>query len=395
MNFILFEDGSAERLLPLTFTCPVGELRVGISTLKEKWETLLQASCSYLTRDYLQKKYPLIDDEDNLLINTSIVPTNDLISEILALEKDESLKKAAVLCAVRLGREEVNEFLKNANKKVKEYRGDLLKIDYLYDIFRLNGQIMEQDFALLTQHRMSESLSSTNTVLGKNKVFLEAGARVECSILNTENGNIYIGKNSEVMEHSVIRGPFALCEHSTVKMASKIYENSTVGPHSKVGGELNNVVIQAYSNKGHDGFLGNSVIGKWCNLGADTNNSNLKNNYAAVKLWNYASNKLEQTGLQFCGLIMGDHSKCGINTMFNTGTVVGVGANIFGSGFPPNFIPSFAWGGASGFSETKIDKFFETARTMMSRRSIDLDEQEKEILQWIFQKTSKYRQQVL
>lgn len=392
MNYILFEDKTATHLFPLTFTRPVGELRVGITTLKEKWETHLQASCSYLTRDYLQKKYFLKCEEDNLLINASIIPNQELLHEILLLKKGENLRQGEVLCAIRLDDKEVEHFLKNTEKKGKEYKGKLLKINYLYDIFTLNGEIIEQDFALLTHHRKSETLSSTNTVLGKNKVFVEKGAKVEYSILNTENGNIYIGKNSEVMENSVIRGPFALCEQSTVKIASKIYENTTIGPHSKVGGELNNVVIQAYSNKGHDGFLGNSVIGQWCNLGADTNNSNLKNNYAEVKLWNYVSEEFEKTGLQFCGLIMGDHTKCGINTMFNTGTVVGVGANIFGSGFPRNFIPSFIWGGISDFKEMRIEKFFETAKTMMSRRNINLDEKEKEILQHIFQTTSKYRQ---
>lgn len=393
MNYILFDDQTAERLLPLTFTRPVSEIRVGITTIKTKWEMYLNANCSYLTKSYLQKKYPTKQGDDNLLINASLIPNNKLINSILNLKQGQCIVQNNCICALRLNKNELNKFNPNSYDTTngENYEGKYLKINYLYDIFTLNGTVIEQDFEMITKGRESQTISSSNRVLGSNKIFIEQGAKVECAILNTENGSIYIGKDSEVMENSVIRGPFAMCEHSAVKMGAKIYENTTIGPYSKVGGELNNVVIQAYSNKGHDGFLGNSVIGEWCNLGADTNNSNLKNNYAEVRLWDYNTEHFVKTGLQFCGLIMGDHSKCGINTMFNTGTVVGVSANIFGSGFPRNFIPSFAWGGANGFTETKPQNAFETAKIMMNRRNIVFNDNEQDILQHVFDITAKYR----
>ncbi len=394
MNYILFEDKSSESLLPMTFTRPVAEIRVGIITIKEKWDKRLQTSCSHITRDYLSEKYTLKTSDDNILINGAVLPNDQLIKSINKLQQGEALMQGEILCAVRLKADDVLSFNYQSYKadKVVEYSDNILKINNLYDIFTFNGQAIESDFNLLTKNRKSATLSPTNTVIGNNKVFVEEGAQVECAILNTKAGNIYIGKDAEVMENSVIRGPFALCEHGAVKVGAKIYENTTVGPYSKVGGELSNVVIQAYSNKGHDGFLGNSVIGEWCNLGADTNNSNLKNNYAPVRLWNYVTEHFDRTGLQFCGLIMGDHSKCGINTMFNTGTVVGVAANIFGSGFPRNFVPSFAWGGASGFTETKLKPTFETAKIMMSRRNLEFTQQEQDILTHIFEVTAKYRE---
>lgn len=393
MNYILFDDQTAERLLPLTFTRPVSEIRVGITTIKTKWEMYLNANCSYLTKSYLQKKYPTKQGDDNLLINASLIPNNELIDSILNLKQGQCIVQNNCICALRLNKNELNKFNPNSYDTTngENYEGKYLKINYLYDIFTLNGTVIEQDFEMITKGRESQTISSSNRVLGSNKIFIEQGAKVECAILNTENGSIYIGKDSEVMENSVIRGPFAMCEHGAVKMGAKIYENTTIGPYSKVGGELNNVVIQAYSNKGHDGFLGNSVIGEWCNLGADTNNSNLKNNYAEVRLWDYNTEHFVKTGLQFCGLIMGDHSKCGINTMFNTGTVVGVSANIFGSGFPRNFIPSFAWGGANGFTETKPQNAFETAKIMMNRRNIVFNDNEQDILQHVFDITAKYR----
>jgi UDP-N-acetylglucosamine diphosphorylase/glucosamine-1-phosphate N-acetyltransferase len=265
-------------------------------------------------------------------------------------------------------------------------------VENVWDIFSKNGDAIKADFDLITRGRTSQPLSTSNTVIGDAKqIFLEEGAIVEASILNTNAGPIYIAKDSEIMEGSVVRGPFSLGEHAALKLSTKIYGPTTVGPHSKVGGEVNNSVIFAYSNKGHDGFLGNSVIGEWCNLGADTNNSNLKNNYGNVKLYNYAQDKMIDTGLQFCGLIMGDHSKCGINTMFNTGTVVGVGANIFGGGFPPTHIPSFSWGGADGMEEYKFDKMIETANRVYARRNLTVDAVEKDILEKVFKNTEATR----
>ncbi|HAF27565.1 MAG TPA: glucose-1-phosphate thymidylyltransferase [Bacteroidales bacterium] len=393
MNYILFDDKSWDNLLPLTFTKPTCEIRAGIITLKEKWEKSLNVKLSYLTKEYLQKKYILNIDDDNILINGSIISDINIIKHIQNLNINEALIKDNKILAVRLGKKDVTIFdYKNTDKySIKNYEDDVVKITWPWDIFRLNEKIIKSDFELLTKGRVSALLSKTNNVIGTENVFIEEGAKIEFATLNASTGPIYIGKDAEIMENSVIRGPFALCDHSVVKMAAKIYGPTTVGPHSKVGGEINNSVIFGYSNKAHDGFLGNSVIGEWCNLGADTNNSNLKNNYTEVRLWNYENQRFIKTGLQFCGLIMGDHSKCAINTMFNTGTVVGVNANIFGEGFPRNFIPSFSWGGAHGFTVYGIDKAFEVAEIVMERRGIKINQIEKNILKEIFERTSKYR----
>ncbi len=393
MNYILFDDKTWNNLLPLTFTRPVSEVRFGMLTLKEKWEKYLKHDCSYFTQPYLSAKYPLIIGNDNVFINSSLIPSAELLSEIDNLETGQVLKYNEVVCALRLNKAMAERFnpedccVGNSVQTIT----DCIKINHVWDIFSNNGDALEHDFKILTKGRKSMPLSKTNTVIGNNDVFVERGAVVECAVLNTTKGSIYIGKNAEVMENSVIRGPFALCTGATLKIGSKIYGPTTVGPHSKVGGELNNVVIFGYSNKGHDGFLGNTVIGEWCNLGADTNNSNLKNNYAEVKLWNYTEERFVKTGLQFCGLIMGDHSKCGINTMFNTGTVVGVACNIFGSGYPRNFVPSFSWGGAQGFTECKLQAAYDIAKLVMERREMTFSETDQNILQHVFEMTAKYR----
>lgn len=393
MNYILFDDKTWDQLLPLTFTRPVSEVRLGILTLKAKWEKYLKEPCSYFTKEHLSNKYKTVIDDDNIFINSSLIPTAELLSELETLEMGQVLTCGETICALRIDRESAEKFEPEVccEGRCIQTISECMKINRPYDIFELNGEGIEVDFKLITKGKKSQKISKTNTVIGDNDVFIERGAKVECAILNTNNGPIYIGKNAEIMENSAIRGPFALCNDSTVKMGAKIYGPTTVGPCSKVGGELNNVVIFANSNKGHDGFLGNSVIGEWCNFGADSNNSNLKNNYADVKLWDYTYDRFTKTGLQFCGLIMGDHSKCGINTMFNTGTVVGVGTNIFGDGFPRNFIPSFAWGGSHGFKVTQLSKAFETAQLVMERRGVNLDEDEKEILTAVFEMTKKYR----
>jgi UDP-N-acetylglucosamine diphosphorylase/glucosamine-1-phosphate N-acetyltransferase len=268
---------------------------------------------------------------------------------------------------------------------------NFIQLDFCYDIFSKNGEAIEADFIHITAGRSSQAIPEGNQVLNPERIFIEEGAKINFSILNASTGSIYIGKNAEVMEGCKIRGPFALCEDAGLKMDAKIYGPTTVGPHCKVGGEVNNVVFYAYSNKGHDGFVGNAVIGEWVNMGADTNNSNLKNTYDEVKLWNYRTNRFEKTGLTFCGLMMADHAKCGINTMFNTGTVVGVGANIFGSGFPRNFIPSFSWGGAQGFETFVLNKFFKTAEAVYKRRNVPFTEADKELLSVVFEQSKTYR----
>jgi UDP-N-acetylglucosamine diphosphorylase/glucosamine-1-phosphate N-acetyltransferase len=395
MNYILFDDNTWENLLPLTFTKPIAEIRVGILTIKEKWEKYLKTKCSYHTKDYLRNKFPTDIDNDNIFINGSLIPSAELISEITNLEQGQILYNDDVIYALRLNKMDAENFEveKYSSKLNVKSISNCTKISNTWDIFRMNGEAIENDFKAITKGRKSQPLSKTNTVLGDNEIFIERGASIECAILNTTNGSIYIGKNAEIMEGSSIRGPFALGQESTIKMGAKIYGPTTIGPYCKAGGEINNSILFAYSNKGHDGFLGNSVIGEWCNLGADTNNSNLKNNYAEVKLWNYNKERFLKTGLQFCGLVMGDHSKCGINTMFNTGTVVGVSANIFGDGFPRNFVPSFAWGGASGFTETKLNKAFETIERVMERRDVPFDDVEKQLLTDVFNLTAKYRKQ--
>lgn len=385
MNFILFDD-HRDNFLPLTFTRPVCDLRIGILTIREKWEKHLKAKTSTLTEDYLSEKYPLITKSQNILINGSVCPNLKLVKDILALKEGEALVSNETIIALHSPTADVSNY-----KSRKETKAFSLHIKNVWDIFQKNGRAIEDDFELLVKGKKSQRISKTNQVINSKNVFLEKGAKVECTILNASAGPIYIRKDAEIMEGSIVRGPFSLGEHSQLKMGAKIYGPTTIGPESKVGGEVNNSVIFGFSNKAHDGFLGNSVIGEWCNIGADSNNSNLKNNYAHVKLWNYFSEKFENTGLTFCGLIMGDHSKCGINTMFNTGTVVGVSANIFGAGFPRNFVADFSWGGAAGFTTYKLNDAFGTAEKAFERRSKKLNETEKLILSRVFELTEKYR----
>ncbi len=394
-NLILFDNEIREQLLPLTFTRPVGELRVGILTIREKWERWLNLKASYITQDYLAEKYPIKITKNNYVINGSVLPSERLCRLVKQLDDNEALLHHDELIAARLDEEQFQRLIKD--DEIQELAGfDLegtpyLKINQLTDIFNINAQAIEEDFALLTKDRVSQPISNTNRVLGAENIFIEEGATVEFATLNASKGPIYIGKNSEIMEGAMVRGPLALCENAMLKMGAKAYGGTTIGPYSKIGGEVNNIVVTGYSSKGHDGFLGNSVLGEWCNLGADTNSSNLKNNYTEVRLWNYTTETFKKTGLQFCGLIMGDHSKCGINTMFNTGTVVGVFANIFGAGYPRNFIPSYAWGGPSGFTTYQTRKAFETAKAVMDRRKVAFDDSDQKILEKVFEFTKDHR----
>lgn len=392
MSLILFDDHSWDNLLPLTFTRPLSELRVGILTIAEKWEHDLECKSTPLTREYLREKFPCNAEKDKLYVNSSLLPESKIVEHIAKLQVNQAIVKQGVLLAARIVEGEYASFDPAfwIGKGIA-YAGEISLIDYPWKIFRLNGQEIKADFHRITRGRKSEKLSNTVRVDRPGNVFVEPGFSGGYFTMNASRGPIYLGANSEIMEESVIRGPFALCEGSVVKMGAKIYGPTTLGPYSKVGGEINNSVLLANSNKAHDGFLGNSVLGEWCNLGADTNNSNLKNNYAHVKIWNYPSASFIDTGGQFCGLIMGDHSKCGINTMFNTGTVVGVSANIFGAGFPPTFIPSFSWGGADGFVEYKMEKVMETANLVMERREIELSREDKVILDHIFQYSKGFR----
>ncbi|MFO8021716.1 MAG: GlmU family protein [Perlabentimonas sp.] len=392
---VLFDDSRRESLLPLTFTRPVSMIRVGVLTIHEKWEKVLKRPCGFFTAPYLRRKFHANQEGKGpcLFINGGIIPTSNLIDAIGSLKLYEAIIYGDKLVAAILPDLPSDDFpLSSVSFPIaQKWTNNLLEIEHPWDIFSKNGEALLRDFDLLTKGRTSEKISSSNKVLGSHPIFIEKGAVVECSVLNASNGPIYIGENAEIMEGSLVRGPFALCDNSTLKLGAKIYGPTTIGPHCKIGGEVNNCVFFGFSNKAHDGFIGNSVVGEWCNLGADSNTSNLKNNYASVKLWNYSKGGFLDTGLQFCGLIMGDHSKCGINTMFNTGTVVGVSANIFGDGFPRNFIPSFSWGGAQGFAIYKTNKAFETAQKVMARRGLNLDDIEREILEHVFNVTTCYR----
>jgi UDP-N-acetylglucosamine diphosphorylase/glucosamine-1-phosphate N-acetyltransferase len=390
MAIILFDDNAHKTLLPLTYTRPVADLRIGILTIAEKWAKYLNTDYSFYTQPYLQAKFSVNYTADNIFINGSVCPDDGLLAAIHQLEDGEALKFGDLLIAVKGCK--LHEFnIDTKPDRVIEYLHPIVAIKHPEDIFKNNDIELRKDFKLLTKGRTSATISSTNTIIGDD-FFAEEGAIAECSTFNTTQGPIYLGKHTEVWEGTHIRGSFALCEHSQVKMGAKIYGATTIGPCSRVGGEISNAVIWGYSSKGHDGFLGNSVLGEWCNIGADSNNSNLKNNYAEVKLWDYATGHFRKTGLQFCGLIMADHAKCGINTMFNTGTVVGVSANVFGSGFPNNFVADFAWGGAQGFETYSLQKMVETAEKVYVRRDRVFDQNEQDILKRVFELTEEYRE---
>ena len=391
MNYILFDGPFRNNLLPFTYTRPVADIRVGILTIREKWEVYLGSTTTTVTEDYLAEKYPMVELEENIMINASFLPNYEIVEMIKSLEKNQAIFKEENIIAFYTN--EAQDDIDFSTYEALEYNDDIIKIENTWDIFAKNGDAIQEDFNFLTKNKKSQPIPSSNNVIASENIFIEEGAKLEFTTLNASSGPIYIGKNAEIMEGSIVRGPLALCDNATIKLGAKIYGPTTIGPFSKVGGEVNNSVLFAYSNKGHDGFLGNSVLGEWCNLGADTNNSNLKNNYAEVRLWDYQTEGFAKTGLQFCGLMIGDHSKCGINTMFNTGTVVGVSANIFGSGFPRNFVPSFSWGGHAGFTTYLTKKAFEVATVVMSRRDVEFTKQDEEILLHVFDETKKFRRE--
>lgn len=383
MNLILFDDpGIRTNLLPLTFTRPVAGIRVGILTIAEKWERHLGTSPSFSTQAYLSKKFAKKTTTDNLWVNGAVCPDARLIAAVKNLRPEEAIHKNSKVIAVRTADDDLPEVISG---KVTEITDEVVFIDQPWRIFQHNGQQIRADFTLITANRKSAPTTDPHTrTYNHANIFLEEGVVLHAAILNAENGPIYLGKNSQVQEGAIVRGPFSLGEESVINMGGKMRADTTIGPFCKIGGEVSNSVLFANSNKAHEGFLGNSVLGEWCNLGADTNTSNLKNNYDNVKLWSYAKNEFVSIGQPNCGLIMGDHSKAGINTMFNTGTVVGVNSNIFGAGYPRNFIPSFQWGGSGGMVTYEFEKAMETAIRVMGRRKIALNEVEREILQNVF-----------
>lgn len=393
MNYILCDDQYWGNLFPLTIMRPMADLRIGILTIREKWEEMLGQKTSTHTESYLNKRYPAKYTDDNIYINGSICPNNNLVKKIHSLKSGQALVSEDYVVAARTSGRELEFTLETVKKEHEsiDYKAPHLKISNVWDIFAQNGETIKADFALLTNGRKSEPVPEVANLQGDENIFVEPGAKVRHCIINATTGPVYIGKDAEVMEGCLIRGPFALCDHATLKMGAKIYGPTTIGPQSKVGGEVNNAVIFGYTNKAHDGFLGNSVIAEWCNIGADTNTSNLKNTYDSVKLWNYQEQRFVNTGLQFCGLIMGDHSKCGINTMFNTGTVVGVSCNIYGSGFQRNYIPSFSWGGVQGFTTFDLSKAMDVAKRMYARRSREFDKVDEDVFKAVFSQTGKQK----
>jgi UDP-N-acetylglucosamine diphosphorylase/glucosamine-1-phosphate N-acetyltransferase len=395
-SYILFDDYRREHLLPFTFIRPVAEIRIGILTICEKWEKWTGQEFSYKTQDYLQEKFPLKPGEENTVINGSVTPNRALVDEIKALNCGEVLMQDSLYVAGCLDPLSLDNFhgLPPQGYVQKQVKSDFRSISKPWQIFRLNGEEILEDYRLLTAGRISMPISSTNNLINPENIFIEEGAILEFVTINASAGPVFIGKNARIMEGALIRGPFALCEGAQVKMGARIYGPTTVGPFSKVGGEVTNSVIMGFSNKVHEGYMGNSVIGEWCNIGAGSNTSNLKNNYTLVNLWNYATAKSEETGLQFCGLIMGDYSRCGINTMFNTGTLVGISSNLFGSGFPGSFIPSFTWGGAAGLETYRLGKAIETIQFGMTLHQLDLSDADRKIIDRVFALTGRYRNTV-
>ena len=399
MHVLLFDDPAIRpHLLPFTFTRPVGALRCGILTIAEKWQRHLAApTVGYLTQPYLQAKFPVCADGvvtgPALVINGAVCPDAVLVKQVLALQPGQGLYRDELLVAAHLADASlVAELVQDGLQEEKQVSEPVTVIDRPWQLFLRNGVEIRRDFALITKGRTSQPVGDAHTIVyGAENIFIEEGVKIRAAILNAEDGPIYLGKNSQVHEGAIIKGPLALCEGSHINSGAKMRGDNTVGPFSKVGGEVGNSILLGYANKGHDGYLGNSVIGEWCNLGADTNTSNLKNNYAPVKIWSHVEKRFVNTGQTFCGLMMGDHSKCGINTMFNTGTVVGVGANVFGAGYPRNFIPSFSWGGPAGFETFQLPKVNEVAERVMARRSLPYDAVEQGIMKTVFAATEADR----
>lgn len=391
MNYILSDGTSRKALMPFTFTRPVATIRIGILTIADKWGKYLNTDLSFLTEEYLQEKFPLVVEDDNVVINGAYLPNTSLVNAVASLKPKQAIMAGEDVIAYRTSSPTTAFKISSFDSLV--FEGECLTVKNTWDIFSKNGEALQKDFDLLTKGRQSAPISKTNRLINAHNIFVEEGAQIEYSILNAIDGPIYVGKDAQIWEGSLIRGGLALCENAVIKMGAKIYGPTTVGPHGKVCGEVSNSVIFGYSSKGHEGYLGNAVLGEWCNIGADSNNSNLKNNYAKVRIWNYETEGFDHTGLQFCGLMMGDHSKSAINTMFNTGTVVGVNVNVYTPGFPRNFIPSFSWGGASGFRTYNLKSAFETAGVMMARRGKDFDEKEQAIMEHVFERTKKWRKE--
>ena len=386
MQIVLFEDQVWSRFLPLVYTRPVGELRMGMMTQAQRYARVMNTEVAHNTRPYLRALFPEAHAQLQLHVNARLFPSEPLLNELKSMTPGDVLKSGDTVLARCI------DCLNEQPERVWQSSAELMWIERITDLFSMNAMAMKFDFEHMPKTHGSQSLHASNCVIGDaSQIFVHEKATVYASTLNTLDGPIYIDADAEIMEGTHIRGGFYLGEHATLKLGTKIYGATTIGPQCKVGGEVSNSIFYGHSNKAHDGFVGNSLIGEWCNLGADTNTSNLKNNYSNVKIWSYAEADFADTGLTFCGLIMGDHSKCGINTMFNTGTVAGVNANIYGGGFPDKHIPSFSWGGPEGWEVYDPEKAFGTIAKVMQRRGQTLTETMKTLLLHIFAETAHHR----
>jgi UDP-N-acetylglucosamine diphosphorylase / glucose-1-phosphate thymidylyltransferase / UDP-N-acetylgalactosamine diphosphorylase / glucosamine-1-phosphate N-acetyltransferase / galactosamine-1-phosphate N-acetyltransferase len=390
MNKIIFTEEfcQPENLHPFTLTRQIQDIRVGIMTIREKWERMLGLpSFDRKEDDYkdLERSVQLAEaiDKDGycLMIHGNVLPTPALVRASRKLKDGEFISANASSGVVfRLSQNQVSD-----KHKIKVTRAIALEtaiktLHFPWEIFQLNDWAIRQDFTVITAKRKSASISRTNKIIKPNQVFIEKGARVEHAIINASSGPVYIGRNAEVMEGTLIRGPVAICEGAIIKMGTKIYGASTVGPYCIVGGDIKNSILFGYSNKAHDGYLGDSVIGEWCNLGAGTTNSNMKNNAGSVRVW---TPKGEQNAGLKCGVMMGDYSKTAINTSINTGTVIGVSCNVFGMGLTPKYIPSFSWG-SEGVKRYDLEKAITDIHGWKALKNQQVNDAEKSILAYIF-----------
>lgn len=384
-HYILFDTPERDQLYPFTHTRPVAACRVGLLTIREKWEKWLKVSpIGYFTMDYLQAKFPLVKapkKANNILVNGHVLPSSDLVKVIRKMEPGQELYKNGRLLAKAVSGD---DFFLPAEQARIDYEGDIIRIDQPWDITRHNDRAIRDDFELLVKGRKSAPIPANNQVFNPKQIFVEPGASVNCSILNAANGPIYIGKNAEIMEGCMVRGPFGIGTGAVLKMGARVYGATTIGDHCVIGGEVKNSVFFDHSNKAHDGYIGDAVIGEWCNLGANTTCSNLKNNAGEVRVWMESKNEAWDAGKK-CGLFMGDHSRCGINTMFNTGTVVGVSCNVFGGDFPPKYLPSFSWGGQHTTERYRLTEALRDANAWMQLKGKALSEADENILTRIFQ----------
>ena len=394
-NIILFDSDVRSHLLPLTYLRPVGELRVGILSIREKWERWMGCKVSFITEDHLAERYHLEVGEENLVINATVLPSLPLCRLLRNMEFGDAYVHQDELIAAKLDR-------KQLRKLINDEEVDMLhplpiegfafhKINGLNDLIRLNAEALESDFHLLTAGRKSQPLSATNCVIAAERIFVEEGAVVEGAFLNARNGPIYIGAQAEIMEGACLRGPVAVCAHASVRMGAQVYGSSTIGPWCKVGGEVDHSILQGYSNKAHHGFLGHSFVGEWCNIGAGTSVSNLRNDYQEIKLWDYASQRFEPSGSAFCGLFMGDHARLGINMMINSGTSIGLASTLYGPRYPRNFIPPFTEAGPAQIGTHDLEHAVRAMEQMMERRQQSLDIQDRLTIIRLFEETAPLR----